>query len=78
MSLEQTQVIRKLIDTHDGQGMHPIVRINILKHFLAVRQTTKRRKTVMEQHPLINVTTYTQYDEHDRMICEDVVVETRR
>ena len=71
-----TQIIRQLI-VQNETTMNPFLRRTILEHFLKVRQATKERVVETISHPLINVTTYSQFDAEGVMICEDVVVEAR-
>lgn len=53
------------------------ITVRILSSFLAVRQGTAEQVMEKTVEPLINVSTYHQYDAVGNMLCEDVVVESR-
>ncbi len=61
-------------------GLHPMIRKIILEQFLKARQQTATRvmETDVIRDAQISVTTYHSFDKDSNMICEDVVVASRR
>lgn len=77
MSTGATSIVAALVLNEQNMGTNPVIRRIILERFLWARQNAAQRVSEKSTQDKINVTTYLSYDSNTKLICEDVVVESR-